>query len=195
VGPRNTLTKGCAILVRISLRWLRALMPLWTTSLTTCNSSPTPNHSGLVSTRAWPWLPPRQSIPFGPERLWGCVVSCSATLVSSYHASWLSHCLLSSSHCAALSSSCRASWLLHRLLSSSHCAAISLCCCTTSLLTAATAAIAATTCIVHRLPVVHWQRKRQHHHHHQWTNGSTIVGMFTSPDNLVLFNLSTVFEV
>ncbi len=32
-------------------------------------------------------------------------------------------------------------------------------------------------------------RKRQQHHHHQRTNGSTIVRMFTSPDNLDLFIL------
>jgi len=32
-------------------------------------------------------------------------------------------------------------------------------------------------------------RKRQQHHHHQRTNGSTIVNMFTSPDNLDLFKL------
>ncbi len=32
-------------------------------------------------------------------------------------------------------------------------------------------------------------------HRHQCTNGSTIVNTFTSPDNLELFNLPTVFEV
>ena len=51
-----------------------------------------------------------------------------AGLVSSCHASWLSHCLLSSSHCPALSLSCRASWLLHCLLPSSRCAALSSSC-------------------------------------------------------------------
>jgi hypothetical protein len=43
--------------------------------------------------------------------------------------------------------------------------------------------------------VVHWRRKRQQQQHHQRTNGSTKVKTFTSPDNLDLFNLSTVFEV
>jgi len=59
------------------------------------------------------------------ERLHVCVVSHRAALVSSYHASWLSHSLLSSSHCATLSSSCCASWLLHHLSPPSHCAALS----------------------------------------------------------------------
>jgi hypothetical protein len=48
--------------------------------------------------------------------------------VSSRCASWLSHCLLSSSHCAALSSSCPTSWLSHHLSPSSHCAALSSSC-------------------------------------------------------------------
>jgi hypothetical protein len=39
------------------------------------------------------------------------------------------------------------------------------------------------------------KRKRQQQQHHQRTNGSTNVKMFTSPDDLDLFNLSTVFEV
>jgi hypothetical protein len=45
------------------------------------------------------------------------------------------------------------------------------------------------------LTVVHCRRKRQQQHHHQHTNGSTNMKMFTSPVNLDLFNLSTVFEV
>jgi hypothetical protein len=45
------------------------------------------------------------------------------------------------------------------------------------------------------LTVVHCQRKRQQQHHHQRTSGSTNVKTFTSPVNLDLFNLSTVFEV
>jgi hypothetical protein len=45
------------------------------------------------------------------------------------------------------------------------------------------------------LTVVHCQRKRQQQHHHQRTNGSTKVKTFISPDDLDLFNLSTVFEV
>ena len=45
-------------------------------------------------------------------------------LSMSRRASWLSHRLLSSSHCAALSSSCRTSWLSHRLLPSSRCATL-----------------------------------------------------------------------
>jgi hypothetical protein len=45
------------------------------------------------------------------------------------------------------------------------------------------------------LTVVHCRRKRQQQHHHQHTNGSTNVKTFTSPVDLDLFNLSTVFEV
>ncbi len=59
--------------------------------------------------------------------------------------------------------------------------------------TAAAAAAAATTVV--KLTVVHCQRKRQQQHHHQHTNSSTNVKTFTSPDDLDLFNLSTVFEV
>jgi hypothetical protein len=43
--------------------------------------------------------------------------------------------------------------------------------------------------------IIHCQKKRQQQQHHQRTNGSTNVKTFTSPDNLDLFNLSTVFEV
>jgi hypothetical protein len=46
-----------------------------------------------------------------------------------------------------------------------------------------------------KLAVVHCRRKRQQQQHHQRTNGSTNVKMFTSPDDLDLFNLSKVFEV
>jgi hypothetical protein len=52
-----------------------------------------------------------------------------------------------------------------------------------------------TTTPVVELTVVHCQRKRQQQHHHQRTNGSTNVKMFTSPVDLDLFKLSTVFEV
>jgi hypothetical protein len=45
-----------------------------------------------------------------------------------------------------------------------------------------------------KLAVVYCQRKRQQQQHHQRTNGSTNVKTFTSPDNLDLINLSTVFE-
>jgi hypothetical protein len=45
------------------------------------------------------------------------------------------------------------------------------------------------------LIVVHCQRKRQQQHINQRTNGSTNVKLFTSPDNLDLFDISTVFEV
>jgi hypothetical protein len=48
-------------------------------------------------------------------------------------------------------------------------------------------------CRTHRRPLP--KKERHQHHHHQRTNGSTIMNMFTSPDNLDLFNLSTVFEV
>jgi hypothetical protein len=59
---------------------------------------------------------------------------------------------------------------------------------------AATTTTATATTVV-KLTVVHYQRKRQQQHHHQRTNGSTNVKTFTSPDDLDLFNLSTVFEV
>jgi hypothetical protein len=52
----------------------------------------------------------------------GCCVASPCTTL------WLSHCLSSSSHCAALLLSCRASWLLHCLLPSSHCATLSSSC-------------------------------------------------------------------
>ena len=75
-----------------------------------------------------PWPPPCQLIPFGPGKLRGCVTSRRATLSSPRRASWLSHSLLSSSHCAVLSSTCRASLLSHCLSLSSHCAALSSSC-------------------------------------------------------------------
>ena len=76
-------------------------------------------------------------IPFGPRRLRGCVASRHAALLSPRCASWLSHRLWSSSHCAALSSSCRSSWLSHCLSPSSRCATLSssrapACCCIAS---------------------------------------------------------------
>jgi hypothetical protein len=57
----------------------------------------------------------------------------------------------------------------------------------------ATTASNATTVV--ELAVVHCRRKRQQQQHHQRTNGSTNVKTFTSPDDLDLFNLFTVFEV
>jgi hypothetical protein len=57
------------------------------------------------------------------------------------------------------------------------------------------AATASTATTVVKLAILHCQRKRQQQQHHQCTNGSTNVKMFTSPDDLDLFNLSTVFEV
>jgi hypothetical protein len=57
------------------------------------------------------------------------------------------------------------------------------------------AATASTTTTMVKLTVVHCQRKRQQQQDHQRTNGSTKVKMFTSPNDLDLFNLSTVFEV
>ena len=71
--------------------------------------------------KLWPWLSPHQPILCGAQQLWGCVASCCATPSSACHASWLLHCLLSFSHCAALLLSCRTSWLLHCLLLSSRC--------------------------------------------------------------------------
>jgi hypothetical protein len=46
-----------------------------------------------------------------------------------------------------------------------------------------------------KLAIVHCQKKRQQQQHHQRTNGSTNMKTFTSPNNLDLFNLSTVFKV
>jgi hypothetical protein len=57
------------------------------------------------------------------------------------------------------------------------------------------AATASTATTVVKLAVVKCQRKRQQQQHHQRTNGSTKVKTFTCPDDLDLFNLSTVFEV
>jgi hypothetical protein len=45
------------------------------------------------------------------------------------------------------------------------------------------------------LTVINCRRKRQQQQHHQRTNGSTNLETFTSPDDLDLFNLSTVFDV
>ena len=42
-GLLNTLTKGCSILACKSLQFLEVLSPFWTTSLRSCNSSPTHN--------------------------------------------------------------------------------------------------------------------------------------------------------
>jgi hypothetical protein len=57
---------------------------------------------------------------------------------------------------------------------------------------AATATAYTATTMV-KLIVVYCQRKRQQQQHHQRTNGSTNVKMFTSLDDLDLFNLSTTF--
>ncbi len=57
----------------------------------------------------------------------------------------------------------------------------------------ATTTATATTFV--EFTVVHCQRKRQPQLHHPRTNGSTNMKMFTSPDDLDLFNLSTIFEV
>jgi hypothetical protein len=54
-------------------------------------------------------------------------------------------------------------------------------------------ATAATATTMVELTVIHCQRMRQQQHHHQCTNSSTNVKTFTSPDNMDLFNLSTVF--
>jgi hypothetical protein len=68
---------------------------------------------------------------------------------------------------------------------------------TTAATTTATTTVAnaATTNTIVELSIVHCLRKRQQQHHHQHTNGSTNMKMFTSPDNLDLFNISTVFEL
>jgi hypothetical protein len=57
------------------------------------------------------------------------------------------------------------------------------------------AATTATVITMVKLTVVHCRRKRQQQHHHQRTNGSTNMKTFTSPVDLDLINLSTVFEV
>jgi hypothetical protein len=46
-----------------------------------------------------------------------------------------------------------------------------------------------------KLTIIHCQRKRQQQQHHQRTNISTNMKLFTSLDDMDLFNLSTVFEV
>jgi hypothetical protein len=55
------------------------------------------------------------------------------------------------------------------------------------------AATTATATTVVELTVVHCQRKRQQQHHHQRTNSNTNVKTFTSPDDMDLLNLSSVF--
>jgi hypothetical protein len=57
---------------------------------------------------------------------------------------------------------------------------------------AATATTTTATPVV-KLTLIHIQRKRQQQHHHQRTNGSTNVKRFTTPDDMDLFYLSTVF--
>jgi hypothetical protein len=57
------------------------------------------------------------------------------------------------------------------------------------------ATTASTATPVVKLAVIKCQRKRQQQQHHQCTNSITKVKTFTSPDDLDLFNLSTVFEV
>jgi hypothetical protein len=54
---------------------------------------------------------------------------------------------------------------------------------------------ASTTTTMVKLAIVNYQRKRQQQQHHQRTYGRTNVKTFTSPNDLELFNLSTVFEV
>jgi hypothetical protein len=62
-------------------------------------------------------------------------------------------------------------------------------------LSTATAAADATATAV-ELTVIHCQeRKRQQHHQQQLTNGSTIVRMFTSPDNYYLTYLQNLKSV
>jgi hypothetical protein len=57
------------------------------------------------------------------------------------------------------------------------------------------AATASTATTMVKLTVIHCRRKRQQQQHHQHINGSTNLITFTSPDDLDLFNFSTVFEV
>ena len=88
--------------------------------LTTYDSSPKPNRSGLLSTRAM-----TMAATSLVDSTWNQKTTKLCCLSSSRCASWLSHRLLSSSHCAALSSSCRASWLSHHLSPSSSCTTLS----------------------------------------------------------------------
>jgi hypothetical protein len=74
--------------------------------------------------------------------------------------------------------------------------------CRTTSFIAATAATATAAGLPPPPPPPPWSnsplsivKERQQQQHHQHTNGSTNVKLFTSPDNLDLFNLSTVFEV
>ena len=62
VGPRNTLTMGCAILVCISLQCLQALRPFWITHSSKATSEAT-GHCHWASTRSMSpqWPPGRQS--------------------------------------------------------------------------------------------------------------------------------------
>ncbi len=57
------------------------------------------------------------------------------------------------------------------------------------------AATTTTATPVVKLTIVHCRRQRQQQQHHQRTNGSPNVKTFTSPVDLDLLNLSTVFEV
>jgi len=68
-----------------SLRCLKVLSPYWTTLLRCCDSSPTHNRSGLHLIRA---ITMAATSPIDSVC---CVASCRAALVSSSHASWLSH--------------------------------------------------------------------------------------------------------
>jgi hypothetical protein len=119
-------------------------------------------------------------------------------------------CFIASS-CTTLLSSCHAALLLCQLvvawplpnvtyrrhqtplppISIVHCCHCRHCCCRR----AATTTTTATATTIVELTVVHCQRKCQQQHHHQHAKGSTNVKTFTNPDDLDLFNLSTVFEV
>jgi hypothetical protein len=127
---------------------------------------------------------------------------------------WLLHCLLS--HCPLVLSLHHplvlllcAGWLLHGLhqtmlpplnaptttaAPATAIAAVTAAAVTSATATAATATTANATTIV-ELSIFHCLRKRQQQQHHQCTSGSTNVKTFTSPDDLSLFNLSTVFEL
>ncbi len=148
-----------------------------------------------------------------------CVTSCGIPLLLSSHCAalllscsgWLLCCLLLRrplvlSSCCPLVLLLCTGWLLHGLhqrmppplnapTTTATSAATSIAAVTTTAATAATATTATATTIV-ELSIVHCLRKRQQQqHHHQHTNGSANVKTFTSPHNLGLFNLSTVFEL
>ncbi len=142
----------------------------------------------------------------------GCCIASRCTALSLYShcttfslscSGWLLCCLLL--HRPLILSLCRpfvllvhVGWLLHSLHQtmmppSNAPATTTTAAATTIPAVTTTSATATTTTTVVKLSIVRCLRKRQQQHHHQHTNGSTNVKTLTSPDDLDLFNLSTVF--